>query len=77
MGKVTLIKMNEGQKGIIAEVCGGSSVQARMMSLGIHPGRQVTKLSHFALRGPVAIRVGRSVIALGHGVAGKIIVQIE
>jgi len=47
------------------------------MSMGIYPGGEITKLSHFALRGPVTVRVGRSVLALGHGVAAKIIIEIE
>jgi Fe2+ transport system protein FeoA len=48
-----------------------------MMSMGIYPGREITKMSHFALRGPVAVRVGGAVLALGYGVAAKIIVETE
>ncbi len=58
------------------EISGGNALQNRMMSMGIYPGREVTKLSNFALRGPVTIRVGEAVIALGYGVAGKIIVAV-
>lgn len=56
------------------EISGGNALQSRMMSMGIYPGREITKLNNFALRGPVTIKIGRSVIALGYGVAGKIIV---
>lgn len=69
--------MKEKQKGRIIEVFGGSIFTNRMMSMGIYPGREITKLSHFALRGPVTIKVGRAVLALGHGMAGRITVEIE
>lgn len=69
--------MKENQKVKVLEVSGGKTLQHRMMSMGIYPGREITKLSHFALRGPVAVKVGRAVLALGHGVAVKIIVESE
>jgi Fe2+ transport system protein FeoA len=77
MKKVLLIQMKENQKGRVWEISGGSALQHRMMSMGIYAGREITKLSHFALRGPVTIRVGRSMLALGHGMAGKITLEVE
>jgi ferrous iron transport protein A len=77
MRKILLTQMRENQKVKVLEISGGKGLQHRMMSMGIYPGKEITKLSHFALRGPVAVRVGRSVLALGHGVAAKIIVEIE
>lgn len=75
--KISLFQMRENQKGRVTEVLGGGGFANRMMSMGIYPGREVTKVSHFALRGPVAIKVGRSVLALGHGMAAKIMVEAE
>jgi len=72
MRKISLIQIRENQKAKVLEISGGRILQHRMMSMGIYPGREITKLSHFALRGPVAVRVGRSVLALGHGVATNI-----
>jgi len=69
--------MRENQKVKVLEISGGRILQHKMMSMGIYPGREITKMSHFALRGPVTVRVGRSVLALGHGVAAKIIVETE
>lgn len=77
MRKISLIRLRENQKAKVSEISGGRILQHRMMSMGIYPGKEITKLSHFALRGPVAVKVGRSVLALGHGVAAKIIVEIE
>lgn len=69
--------MKEKQKARVVEISGGSALQNKLMSLGIHPGREIVKLSHMALKGPVTIKVARTVIALGHGMAGKIIVEIN
>lgn len=69
--------MKKNRKGKVLEISGGSALQHRMMSMGIYAGREITKLNHFGLRGPVTIRVGRSVLALGHGMAGKIILEVE
>ncbi|MDD5166192.1 MAG: FeoA family protein [Candidatus Omnitrophica bacterium] len=77
MRKLSLIQMKEKRKGKIVEISGGTRLQNKFMSMGIYPGREITKLSHFALRGPVAIKVGRSVLALGHGMASKITLEVE
>ena len=77
MKRPSLVQMKAGQKGKVIEISGGIGLQNRLMSMGIYSGREITKLSQFVLRGPVAVKVGRSVFALGHGMASKIIVEIE
>lgn len=69
--------MRTAQKGVVVEIAAGNAFQQRMVSMGIYPGKMLTKLSHFVLRGPVTVRVGRSTFAFGHGVAKKIIVSVE
>jgi len=77
MKKVSLVHLKPNHKGRILEILGGSGLQNRLMSMGIYIGKEITKLSYVGLRGPVVIRVGRSVLALGHGMAQKIIVETE
>ncbi len=77
MPKISLLRMAENKRGKIAEFSGGAVFQHKMMSMGLYPGREITKISHFALRGPVTVKAGRSIIAFGHNVAGKIIIKIE
>jgi ferrous iron transport protein A len=77
MKKLSLSQMKEKIKGRVVEITGGHTLQNKLMSLGIYPGREITKLSHFALRGPIAIKVGRSTLALGHDMAAKVIVEVE
>ncbi|MDD5730065.1 MAG: FeoA family protein [Candidatus Omnitrophica bacterium] len=77
MRKLPLAKLRDNQKARIIEIQAGKALVNRYMSMGIYPGREVTKLSQFMLRGPVAIKVGRTVLALGYGMAHKIIVELE
>lgn len=77
MKRIALSQLREKQKGKIIEVHAGAGLQNRLLSLGVYPGKEVIKLSQFALRGPIAIKVGRSVLALGYGMASKIIVELE
>lgn len=77
MKKISLIQMEEGRKGKVSDIAGGPVLHNKFMSMGIYKGREIVKLSHFALRGPVTIKVGRSTLALGHSMAAKITVSIE
>lgn len=77
MKKISLTHLRPNHKGKVLEIMGGAGLQNRLMSMGIYAGREITKLSYIGLRGPVVIRVGRSVLALGHGMAAKIIVDME
>ena len=69
--------MKEKQKGIICDISVGPALQNKFMSMGIYKGREITKISHIGLKGPVAIKIGRGVLVLGHGVANKITVEIQ
>jgi len=77
MKRISLKQMQEEQKGVICDISAGPALQNKFMSMGIYNGREITKISHIGLKGPVAIKVGRSVLVLGHGVAGKITIEIQ
>ncbi|MCX5696944.1 MAG: FeoA family protein [Candidatus Omnitrophica bacterium] len=77
MKKLSLIKLKKNTKARVLEISGGGNLQHKMMSMGIYPGKEITKVSHFALRGPVTVKVGRSLIALGHSMAAKILLEKE
>jgi Fe2+ transport system protein FeoA len=75
MKKISLAQMKMNQKGRVVEILGGTNLQNRLMNMGVYTGKEVTKLSHIGLRGPVVIKTGRSILALGHGAAVKIIIE--
>ncbi len=75
MRKLSLVQIKANRKGRIIEISGSQNLQSKLMSLGLYKGKELTKLSHIGLRGPVVIKSGRSILALGHSVATKIIVE--
>lgn len=75
MKKISLVHFKANHKGKVVEIAGGGQLISRLMSMGVYPGKEVIKLSHIGLKGPVVIKVGRNILALGHGVATKIIVE--
>lgn len=77
MKRMSLIQLKVNRKGKVVEVLGGTNVHTKLMHMGIFKGKEVAKLSHIGLRGPVVIKSGRSILALGHGVAAKVIVEQE
>jgi len=47
----------------------------RLNGLGIVPGKKVTKTSAMLMRGPVTVEVDRAEVAIGFGMASRIIVN--
>ena len=73
--KISLINIKANHKGRVVEILGGGNLQDKLMNMGVYKGKEVTKLSHIGLRGPVVIKAGRTILALGHGVAAKVIIE--
>ncbi len=77
MKKISLFQIRPDEKVKVVEIVGGSNLEHKLLSMGLYKGKSLTKLSHIGLQGPVVIKVGRTIMALGHGVAEKIIVEKE
>ncbi|MEO0106106.1 MAG: fused ferrous iron transport protein A/B [candidate division WOR-3 bacterium] len=77
MPVVNLTTMKSGEKGKVTEITGGKGFISRLESLGIIPGVEITKISEQIMHGPVIIKVGNAKIAIGYGMARKIMVNIE
>jgi ferrous iron transport protein A len=77
MGKVDLTQLEEGQSGVVTGIQGGHGLIRRLESLGIRVGKKVTKVSSQFMRGPITVRIDNSQVALGFGMARKILVEIE
>jgi len=76
-GQLTLAEMRTGQTGTVVEILGGHGLTRRLDALGIRPGRKVTKISSTLFRGPVILRVDNAQVAVGFGMARKIIVETD
>jgi len=69
--------LRPGESGRIAQINGGHGMVNRLAALDIRPGRRITKLSSGFMRGPVTIEIDRTQVAIGFGMAKRILVEAE
>lgn len=72
---IPLVELGEGQEGIITDVHGGHGLRRNLEGLGVAPGRKVKMISKHFRAGPVVISVVGTQVAMGYGMARKILVQ--
>ena len=77
MKNIDLTQLEEGKSGRIVLISGGHGLIRRLESLGIRVGKKVTKVSAQFMRGPVTVRIDGFQVALGFGMAKKILVEIK
>jgi len=74
--QITLSRMQTGQSGIVVHILGRHGLVNRLSALGIRPGKRITKVSAMLMRGPVTVQVDRAQVAIGFGMASRIIVEL-
>ncbi|MDD4957401.1 MAG: FeoA family protein [Candidatus Omnitrophica bacterium] len=70
-----LTELDNKKRARVIEINGGHNAIARLEALGIRPGKYITKLSAHFWKGPVTIMVDRTKVAVGHGMAKRIMVE--
>ena len=73
--QLSLVGLQVGQSGVVVQVQGGQGLVNRLSAIGIRPGKRVTKVSAMLMRGPVTVQVDRAQVAIGFGMARRIIVD--
>jgi len=68
--------MAPGQGGVVVQIQGGRGMTRRLNAVGIYPGVHAIKRSAQPLRGPVEIQVGGTTLAIGFGMARRILVEV-
>ncbi len=74
---ITLAEMEAGQTGTVIKILGGRGLTNRLEAIGVRPGKKITKISSMLFRGPVTLRTDHTQIAIGFGMAKKILVEID
>ena len=74
--QITLRQMQAGQSGIVAQIQGGHGLISRLSALGIRPGKKITKVGSMFMRGPVTVQLDSTQVAIGFGMANKVIVEL-
>ena len=69
-----LSMLSIGEEAELVDVRGGRGLRKRLSALGLNPGMKVTVVQN-TMRGPIVLGVMDSRIALGRGMAHKILVS--
>ncbi len=75
--QISLRRMPPGGSGKVVEIQGGTGMVNRLSALGLRPGKKITKVSSMLMRGPVTVKLGNTRLAIGFGMAGRIIVEMD
>ncbi|MDI6840596.1 MAG: FeoA family protein [bacterium] len=75
--KISLVEMRISEKGKVIEIQGGYGMIRKLETLGIREGKEIKKLSAQLMRGPVIIQVSNTRVAIGFGMARRIIVEVS
>jgi len=74
---ITLDSIGKNRKAKVVSISGGWGTRQRLGCLGIHPGDIITVKKSAIMRGPILISVHGNQVALGRGVARRVVVEAE
>ena len=74
---ITLDSIEENKEVKVMSISGGWGIRQRLGCLGIHPGDIITLKRSAIMRGPILISIHGNQVALGRGVARKVVVEAE
>jgi len=75
MDKKDLTQINKGESVKVVEINGGQKFKEKVDAIGLRVGSRIIKLSAQVLSGPITIKIGSTKLAIGHGMAKKILVD--
>ena len=73
---IELTKMKKNELGRVVSLEGGSAFIQKLENMGIREGVRIRKLSQQLMKGPVIVKVGRTQVGIGYGMAKKIFVEV-
>ena len=74
---IDLTQMQPGEAGIVKEIQGGQGFIRKLQSMGVRPEKKITKVSSHFWRGPQTVEVDNIQIAVGFGMARRILVEVQ
>ncbi|OGS44913.1 MAG: hypothetical protein A2539_04355 [Elusimicrobia bacterium RIFOXYD2_FULL_34_15] len=73
---ISLPNLAENKTAKVIKIEGGHGIQKKLETLGIRNDVKIKKMSSSAYSGPIIVNVGQTKIAIGKGIANKIIVEV-
>lgn len=75
--EIPLTKLGTGKTGEIKYLIGGMGFKRKIFSLGLRVGKEIKVVSSQPFRGPLVVEVDKIKVAIGRGVANKIMVGVK
>jgi len=77
MTEKPLAELKPGEIAEIIALNGGDEFQSRLRAMGLAEGQTVRKLSRIRWGGPIVLLVNRAQVAVGRGMARKIVIRVK
>ena len=77
MKEIHLTHLKAKESAVVKDIEGGIGAARRLEALGIRPGKTVTMISAHFWGGPVTVMIDKAKVAIGRGMAQKIIVEVS
>ncbi|PJB77274.1 MAG: ferrous iron transport protein A [Acidobacteria bacterium CG_4_9_14_3_um_filter_49_7] len=71
----SLMELRVGETAKVMKISGGFRMQVQLKNLGFHEGVTVILAKKSAISGPLMVAVNGSNVAIGRGIASKILVS--
>ena len=75
MNERDLTQIKKGESVNVVEINGGQKFRDKVDAMGLRVGSRIIKISAQVLSGPITIKIGNTKLAIGHGMAKKILVD--
>ena len=75
--RIDLTQVKPGESGTVSEIQGGFGMMRRVQSMGIRPGKKITKVSSHFWRGPQTVEIDNLRVAIGFGMARRIFIEVD
>jgi ferrous iron transport protein A len=72
---MNLLDTPKGRTVKILDFKGGKGLESKLRQLGLNPGRQVKVLRYAPMGGPMMLDVEGRSVAIGRGIAARVIVE--
>ncbi len=74
---LNLDRLPAGASAVVVGFNGGHGLLQKLDSMGVRPGKRVCLLSSQFMAGPITVLIDRRQIAMGRGIAQRILVEME
>ena len=74
---ISLACMDTGCSGVVYDIQGGYGIMSTLKSLGITPGKRITRITPLLIEGPITIEMDKVQVVIGFSMASRITVKFD